>query len=197
MKDPNNASVLIGTTKGTRTSVAPDEVGSDAFTFRVRTVDAAKHFEKAAAGTYKISVTVPVAPGSSTLKTINQNIIVTDSQSVLNVAKRDSVNVVTAATIEDAVNQAFEFTYNNVKLSTTATNAYEGKILVTDITVNTDPNKSRVENDGITKNTYINSIKVKVPVVLGDLNGDGTITDAADVVYIDQTASAGYFLAWK
>lgn len=115
----------------------------------------------------------------------------------MNVAKRDSVKVVTASTIENAVNQAFEFTYNNVKLSTTAAHAYEGKILVTDITVDTDSTKSCTENDGITKNTYINSIKVKVPVVLGDLDGDGTITDAADVVYIDQTASAGYFLAWK
>ena len=136
----------------------------------------------------------PGASGTG-LQTINQNLVVTDSQSVLNIAKRDSVNIVTAADIQNAVNQAFEFTYNNVKLSTTAANAYEGKILVTDITVNKNTNKSTTVN-GV-NNDYLDSITVKVPVVLGDLNGDGTITDADDVIYIDQTASAGYFLVWK
>ena len=191
MKTPLNANVVVGgTTAGTRTAVA-----SDAFTFSVRTVDATKYYKKAAAGTYKISVSVPVTPGSATLKTINQNIVVTDSQSVLNVAKRDSVNIVSATDLQDAVNKAFEFTYNNVKLSTTAANAYEGKIAVSDITVNKNVSKSRV--DGSVKNDYIDSITVKVPVLLGDLDGDGIITDAADVIYIDQTVSTGYFLAWQ
>ena len=97
--------------------------------------------------------------------------------------------------IQNAVNQAFEFTYNNVKLSTTAANAYEGQILVTDITVNKNTNKSKTVN-GV-NNDYLDSITVKVPVVLGDLNGDGTIDDTNDVIYIDQTASAGYFLVWR
>ena len=190
MRTPLNADVVVGTTAGTRTAVA-----SDTFTFSVRTVDATNYYKKAAAGTYKISVSVPVTPGSATLKTINQNIVVTDSQSVLNVAKRDSVNIVSATDLQDAVNKAFEFTYNNVKLSTTAANAYEGKIALSDITVNKNASKSRV--DGSVKNDYIDSITVKVPVLLGDLNGDGNITDAADVIYIDQTASTGYFLAWQ
>ena len=189
MKTPLNADVATGSAAGTRTTVS-----SDAFTFYVRTGESAKYYKKAATGTYKISVTVPGASGTG-LQTINQNLVVTDSQSVLNIAKRDSVNIVTAADIQNAVNQAFEFTYNNVKLSTTAANAYEGKILVTDITVNKNTNKSTTVN-GV-NNDYLDSITVKVPVVLGDLNGDGTITDADDVIYIDQTASAGYFLVWK
>lgn len=153
-------------------------------------------FRKAKTGTYKITVTVPVASNSSELKDINQNIVVTDSQSALNVEKRDSVNVVSASGINDAVNQAFEFSYNNVKLSTTADNAYEGKISVADITSHEDANKTRDEGNGV-KNSYIDSITIKVPVLLGDLNGDGSIDDANDVVYIDQTASTGYFLAWR
>ena len=189
MKTPLNADVATGSAAGTRTTVS-----SDAFTFYVRTGESAKYYKKAATGTYKISVTVPGASGTG-LQTINQNLVVTDSQSVLNIAKRDSVNIVTAADIQNAVNQAFEFTYNNVKLSTTAANAYEGKILVTDITVNKNTNKSTTVN-GV-NNDYLDSITVKVPVVLGDLNSDGTITDADDVIYIDQTASAGYFLVWK
>lgn len=189
MKTPLNVDVATGSAAGTRTAVT-----SNAFTFYVRTDAAAKYYKKAATGTYKISVTVPGASGAG-LQTINQNLVVTDSQSVLNIAKRDSVNIVTASDIQHAVDQAFEFTYNNVKLSTTATNAYEGKILVTDIVVNKNTNKSTTVN-GV-HNDYLDSITVKVPVVLGDLNGDGTITDADDVIYIDQTASAGYFLVWK
>ena len=63
------------------------------------------------------------------------------------------------------------------------------------ITVNKNTNKSKTVN-GV-NNDYLDSITVKVPVVLGDLNGDGTIDDTNDVIYIDQTASAGYFLVWR
>lgn len=190
MKTPLNGNVAATNSgAGTRTSVA-----SNAFTFHVRTGAATKYYKKAPTGTYKISVTVPGASGAG-LQTINQNLVVTDSQSVLNIAKRDSVNIVSATDIQNAVNQAFEFTYNNVKLSTTAANAYEGQILVTDITVNKNTNKSKTVN-GV-NNDYLDSITVKVPVVLGDLNGDGTIDDTNDVIYIDQTASAGYFLVWR
>ena len=191
MKTPLNGNVAA-TDSGAAETRTP--VASNAFTFHVRTGAATKYYKKAPTGTYKISVTVPGASGAG-LQTINQNLVVTDSQSVLNIAKRDSVNIVTASDIQNAVNQAFEFTYNNVKLSTTATNAYEGKILVTDIVVNKNTKKSK-EVNGV-HNDYLDSITVKVPVVLGDLNGDGTITDADDVIYIDQTASAGYFLVWK
>ena len=196
MKTPTNTNVTTSAsiTAGTRTATT-----TNTFSFSARTVNGSKYYQKAAAGTYKISVTVAVpagTAGATALKTISQNIIVTDKQATLSINKRDSVNIVSATNDKDAVLKAFEFTYNNVKLSTTAAHAFEGLITSSDLTLDKNDDKSYTDASGV-HNIYLEKITLKVPVVLGDLNGDGTIDDTNDVIYIDQTVSTGYFLAWK
>lgn len=191
MTKPDGTAVTTGSSVSYRSAVTSDE-----FDFYVRDVasQGAGYFTKTPAGTYTISVAVPAStPGA--LKTIKQYLTVTDAQTSLSVSKRDSVSIITAASDVDAVLQAFEFVYNNKVLSTTAAHAYEGQITSSDITLVV--NESKSDRTGTTKNIYIEKITVKVPVVLGDLNSDGTITDAADVIYIDQTVSTGYFLAYN
>jgi hypothetical protein len=183
---------------GTRTAVTTTTTGS-AFTFTARTVESFgtsdKYFKKAATGTYTISATFDVASGNGTaLKTIKQNLVITDSQTALAVSKRDSVNNVSANSDKEAVLKAFEFNYNNVALSTSATNAYKG--LISEANLNLTVSESKSNRTATTDNIYLENITVTVPVVLGDLNSDGTITDA-DVIYVDQSVTTGYFLAYN
>ena len=78
----------------------------------------------------------------------------------------------------------------------TAAKAFEGKITASNLTLDKNNAKSYTDASGV-NNIYLEKITLKVPVVLGDLNGDGAIDDTNDVIYIDQNVSTGYFLAWK
>ena len=188
--------------------------GTDTFNFYVRTTGTGVsgnnyNFTQCKAGTYTVSVKVPGATAGS-LKEIKQYITVTNSQPAVVMSKRDAAETVDLSKIgspsdatKGAILGAFQFSYDNNTLASVINNAVKssgadglkGELDITSVSAIDTSNATKISNNTITR-FFVKKFDVRVPVVFGDANGDGTV-NAADVVYITQTVNAGYYLQYK
>lgn len=149
-------------------------------------------FETASADTYTVTATVS---DGGRLHSVAQKFVVKNSQPQITVSKRANTNVVTAGATDKAIIAAFKFNYDGLEYSTDAADIMHGKIDENNI-IGYEHINDQLVNNGTEHLTFIKSVTISVPVVIGDLNANGS-ADKSDVVYITQTVPCGYWLQWK
>lgn len=211
MTNPDNKAVATNAAVSGKNNLDTSDV--DSFIFYVRTTSSVAgsdfSFAQCKAGTYTVSVKVPGATAGS-LKEIKQYITVTNSQPAVVMSKRDAAETVDLSKIgspsdatKGAILGAFQFSYDNNTLASVINNAVKssgadglkGELDITSVPAIDTSNATKISNNTITR-FFVKKFDVRVPVVFGDANGDGTV-NAADVVYITQTVNAGYYLQYK